>query len=98
MSERVRTLTVLLERDMAVGLGEDADIVRTVISQIKGVEDVQYGESVTHEEYMRREAAVSDFRLLLYKFLHLFSYGGVTSEDKVRRIREILEHNVVRRS
>lgn len=88
-------MTILLDRDMETGLGTEGDILRIAISQLKGVEGVTYGEPIDFPVIANRDAALSEFRTLLYQFLGLFTWSS--DADKLRRVREILEYNTVKR-
>lgn len=88
MTDRIRTLTVVLDRDMRT---DDVEGVKQTIGMIRYVADVQDGAVVNSDDWLNRSTALREFIALQYKFLRLF--GGLTgaeAEDKLKRIKEIL--------
>jgi hypothetical protein len=84
MSDKVRNLTVVLDKDY----GEDqAEVIREAILMIKGVEHV--GTTVVDGlEMLSRSTAVAKYIGLQYKLLELFCYHG--DKNKLARLEEIL--------
>ena len=88
MTDRIRTLTVILDRDMR---DDDVEVVKQAVQMVKRVASVQNGEVVGGDEHMRRTIALNEFIRTQYQFLGLFGYlSGKEAEEKMRRIKEIL--------
>lgn len=69
MTDRVRTLVVILEDDQRVGDGEWAEELRKAISMMSGVAKVEYGDIVTGTDYINRETLRLEFQRDLFDFI-----------------------------
>jgi hypothetical protein len=77
MTDRIRTLQVLLDRDTRT---DDADHYKQVIGAIKGVASVVEGDVVGLEEHLHREATLNEFSRLLAEFVSLGTNYSNTPE------------------
>ncbi len=87
MTDRVRTLKVLLSRDTRV---DDVEVVKNAISMIRGVQKVEDGDVVGLDEHLARDAALRDFIIMQMEFLGLALTGGAGREEKYKQVRDIL--------
>lgn len=67
MTDRIRTITVVLERD--VRIDDDAQTIIDAIRMIKGVQDVLPGEVVDFHAHHARDLAKIELRTELLKML-----------------------------
>ena len=66
MTDRVRTLTVLLDRDMRT---DDVEMVVNAIKMIRRVADVETGPVVDSEQHFARSIAFRKLKKMLWKQL-----------------------------
>ena len=66
MTDRVVSLTVILEKDFRV---DDVEVLKNVISMIRGVGSVHDGPVVEMSDYVNRELIAADFRKRLFAVL-----------------------------
>lgn len=67
MTNRVRALTVVLDRDFR---DDDVDVLVQAIRTMRGVETVELGPVVEYQDHMAREVAKSELRKELFDLLH----------------------------
>lgn len=67
MTDRVRTLTVILDRDYR---DDDAEVLMQSIRLMRGVEDVALGPIVDGSDHIAREVAKTELRKELIDLLH----------------------------
>jgi hypothetical protein len=70
VTDRIRTLTVLLTHDVRT---DDAEAIRAALRMVRGVADVIDGDAVGGDEHLRREAALSGFTSDLHEFIRAMS-------------------------
>jgi hypothetical protein len=88
MTDRIRTLRVILDRDMR---DDDVEVVTGAIRMIRCVAAVENGAAMTLDDYLQRTIALQEFVMLQQRFLSLFGrFAGAEAEDKRKRIQEIL--------
>lgn len=73
MTDRIRSLTIILEEDMRV---DDAEAVIQAVRMVKGVSRVEEGPVLDMRDYLAREAAARVIFDKLHDALHLFVKGG----------------------
>lgn len=66
MTDRVRTLTVVLDRDLRV---DDAQAVIAAIKQLRFVSDVEEGRPVDFDDHLARDVARQELRAKLWELL-----------------------------
>lgn len=69
MTDRVRTLVVILEDDQRAGAGEWTEDLRKAISMMNGVAKVEYGDVVTGSDHIHRETLRMEFERELMEFV-----------------------------
>lgn len=90
MTDRIRILTVTLDRDMR---DDDVETIKQAIGMVKCVADVANGPVVDMDDYQARQAFRQDTLGLITTFLHLVSFGGLGVDDQqtFKRIKRDLE-------
>ena len=66
MSDRIRYLTVILERDLR---DDDAEPIMNALRLIRGVSDVVYGEPVRLADWVNRRTVRHELRAKLFEVL-----------------------------
>ena len=66
MTDRIRTLTVVLDRDMR---DDDVEVVKSAIGMIKCVASIENGPAVDYQDHMNRDIARSELETVLLKAL-----------------------------
>ncbi len=78
MTDRVRTLTVILDRDTR---DDDVECTVAAIERIEGVSSVKLGKPVGFEDYIARQTAASEI---------VGSVGALSNEEIREQIMTIL--------
>ena len=73
MTDRIRTVTVLLDNDYRVG--DDAEVIIQAIRMIKGVESVTPGEVVNMVDWTARHVVHQRVQEKLFKLLDELKSG-----------------------
>jgi len=68
VTDRVRTLVVILDGDERVGAGEWVENLKNAISMMHGVAKVENGDVVTGSDYIARETMRMEFEKDLHEF------------------------------
>lgn len=87
MTDRIRTLKVLLDRDYRA---DDAEPIRNALRMVRGVQRVEDGEAVGIDEHLARNAALHDFAAALFDFLHLATSRNAEGADLLREVQRLL--------
>ena len=64
MTDRIRTLTVVLDADYR---DDDLESLLTAIKMVRGVDDVQFGEVVNYKDWIARRAVKTELQHELLK-------------------------------
>lgn len=94
MTDRIRTLKVLLNRDTRT---DDAEVIKNAILMIKGVSKVEDGEVVGVDEHFQRAAILGDFIKMQMELLCLANSNGEDAE-LYRQIRELIAQSYRRKT
>lgn len=89
MTDRVRTLTVVLDRDYRT---DDVEGIVDAIRMTKGVAKVDLGDATSGDDYVSRATFYVDVGADLVKLVHLAA-GFSPADDRYRRIRAILRED-----
>ena len=66
MTDRVRTLTILLDKDIRV---DDVETIKSTMLMIRGVRKVENGPVVDHRDWMNRESVRIEMQEKIWKAL-----------------------------
>lgn len=94
MTDRIRTLKVLLDRDIRT---DDLEFVTNAIKMIKGVQRVEDGDVVGIDEHMARDTALREFIIMHMEFLSISLVMG-DQQETYNEIRRLLAESYRRKT
>ena len=70
MTDRIRTLTVQLDKDYR---DDDAQSILDAIKMIKGVTNVELGDPIDMKDHINRNIVRSEIRVILFEALNKYN-------------------------